>query len=127
MTDMTVKASVDAGEPFFVWFNTTHMHFRSHVKPEYNGKSGRWQSEYHDVMIYHNDCIGEMLDFIDKFPDLPETPAQFQERCAQVALKCFWRELGHEEPATASPVSAESRGPFSGIVSRLLQHANEQN
>ena len=34
----------------------------------------------------------EMLAFVDRFPDLPETPAQFQERCAQVALKCFWRE-----------------------------------
>lgn len=61
-----IKESVDAGEPFFVWLNTTHMHFRTHVKPEYKGKSGRWQSEYHDVMIYHDDCIGEMLDYIDE-------------------------------------------------------------
>ncbi len=30
-----------------------------------------------------------MLEFIDRFPDMPETPAQFQERCGQVALKCF--------------------------------------
>ena len=22
------------GTPFFVWFNTTHMHFRTHTKPE---------------------------------------------------------------------------------------------
>jgi hypothetical protein len=34
----------------------------------------------------------EMVAFIDKFPDLQETPAQFQERCAQVALKWFWKE-----------------------------------
>jgi hypothetical protein len=34
----------------------------------------------------------KMLEFIDRFPDLPETPAQFQERCGQVALKCFWNE-----------------------------------
>jgi hypothetical protein len=34
----------------------------------------------------------EMLDFVDRFPDLNETPAQFQERCAQIALACFWRE-----------------------------------
>jgi hypothetical protein len=32
----------------------------------------------------------DMLDFIDRFPDLQETPAQFQERCAQIALACFW-------------------------------------
>lgn len=35
----------------------------------------------------------EMLEFVDRFPDLPETPAQFQERCAQVALRCFWADL----------------------------------
>ena len=34
----------------------------------------------------------EMLEFIDKFPDLQETPAQFQERCGQIALKCFWKD-----------------------------------
>jgi ATPase family associated with various cellular activities (AAA) len=34
----------------------------------------------------------EMLHFVDHYPDLQETPAQFQERCAQIALKCFWNE-----------------------------------
>ncbi len=34
----------------------------------------------------------KMVAFIDNYPDLQETPAQFQERCAQVALKCFWNE-----------------------------------
>jgi hypothetical protein len=34
----------------------------------------------------------EMLDFIDRYPDLEETPAQFQERCGQIALACFWKE-----------------------------------
>ena len=36
------------------------------MKPESRGQSGRWQSEYHDVMIDHDKNIGEMLDFIDK-------------------------------------------------------------
>jgi hypothetical protein len=40
----------------------------------------------------------KMLEFIDRFPDLPETPAQFQERCGQVALRCFWNET-HTPPA----------------------------
>ena len=43
----------------------------------------------------------EMLAFVDKFADLPETPAQFQERCAQIALKCFWADL----QAAAVPAS----------------------
>ncbi len=53
------------GKPFFVWFNTTHMHFRTHAKPESLGQSGRWQSEYHDVMIDHDKNVGEMLDHLD--------------------------------------------------------------
>jgi arylsulfatase A-like enzyme len=32
-----------AGKPIFVWVNFTHMHFRTHVKPESLGQSGRWQ------------------------------------------------------------------------------------
>jgi SpoVK/Ycf46/Vps4 family AAA+-type ATPase len=34
----------------------------------------------------------EMLAFIDRYPDLQETPAQFQERCGQIALACFWKQ-----------------------------------
>jgi hypothetical protein len=34
----------------------------------------------------------KMVAFIEAYPELQETPAQFQERCAQVALKCFWQE-----------------------------------
>src|SRR5271169_1295311 len=46
-----IKRQAQAGKPFFLWVNFTHMHFRTHVKPESRGQSGRWQSEYHDVMI----------------------------------------------------------------------------
>ncbi len=34
----------------------------------------------------------EMLAFVERYPELQETPAQFQERCGQVALACFWAE-----------------------------------
>jgi arylsulfatase A-like enzyme len=53
------------GKPFFVWFNTTHMHFKTHAKPESLGQSGRWQSEYHDVMIDHDKAVGGMLAQLD--------------------------------------------------------------
>lgn len=61
-----IKRQKAAGVPFFVWFNTTHMHFRTHVKPEHRGQAGRWQSEYHDVMIDHDRAIGAMLDLLDE-------------------------------------------------------------
>ncbi len=41
--------------------------------------------------IYEEEYL-RMLEFIERFPDLQETPAQFQERCAQIALRCFWDE-----------------------------------
>jgi arylsulfatase len=55
-----------AGTPFFVWFNATHMHFRTHAKPESIGQAGRWQSEYHDTMIDHDRTVGRLLDELDE-------------------------------------------------------------
>jgi arylsulfatase A-like enzyme len=55
----------DSETPFFVWFNTTHMHFRTHGKPESRGQAGRWQSEYHDTMIDHDQVVGQLLDALD--------------------------------------------------------------
>ena len=55
-----------AGKPFFVWVNFTHMHFRTHTKPESVGQSGRWQSGYHDTMIDHDKNVGTVLQAIDK-------------------------------------------------------------
>ncbi|MFZ4718751.1 MAG: arylsulfatase [Ilumatobacteraceae bacterium] len=56
----------DGDEPFFVWFNTTHMHFRTHCKEEIRGQAGRWQSEYHDVMVEHDKLVGQLLDYLDE-------------------------------------------------------------
>jgi arylsulfatase A-like enzyme len=60
-----IERAHNDGKPFFLWFNTTHMHFRTHAKPESLGQAGRWQSEYHDVMIDHDKTVGEMLDKLD--------------------------------------------------------------
>jgi arylsulfatase A-like enzyme len=55
-----------SGTPFFVWVNSTHMHFRTHAKPDSRGQAGRWQSEYHDVMIDHDKLVGALLDKLDE-------------------------------------------------------------
>ena len=39
-----IKRQAAAGKPFFVWVNFTHMHFRTHVKPESRGQAGGWQA-----------------------------------------------------------------------------------
>ena len=60
-----VQARAAEGEPFFMWTNFTHMHFRTHPKPESVGQAGRWQSPYHDTMIDHDRNVGQILDAID--------------------------------------------------------------
>ncbi|MBN9192085.1 arylsulfatase [Microbacterium sp.] len=52
-------------QPFFLWFNSTHMHFRTHTRPEDLGRAGRWQSPYHDAMLYHDEIVGDLLDELD--------------------------------------------------------------
>ena len=59
-----IKRQNAANKPFFVWVNFTHMHFRTHVKPESLGQSGLWQDEYHDAMIDHDKNVGEVLKAI---------------------------------------------------------------
>jgi arylsulfatase len=60
-----IKRQQAAGKPFFVWVNYTHMHFRTHVKPESVGQSGLWQDEYHDAMIDHDKNVGTVLKALD--------------------------------------------------------------
>src|SRR5262249_48184278 len=53
-------------QPFFLWVNFTHMHLRTHAKPASFGQSGRWMSEYADVMIDHDKNVGQVLDALDR-------------------------------------------------------------
>lgn len=61
-----IKRQHEAGKPWFCWVNTTHMHLRTHPKPESIGQAGRWQSVYHDTMIDHDRHVGELLDLLDE-------------------------------------------------------------
>lgn len=54
-----------AGKPFFVWWNATRMHFRTHVKQENVGISGPSGDEYHDGMVEHDMMVGDLLKFLD--------------------------------------------------------------
>ncbi len=61
-----IDRKTSEGTPWFLWLNTTHMHLRTHPKPESVGQAGRWQSEYHDTMIDHDKVIGALLDKLDE-------------------------------------------------------------
>jgi arylsulfatase len=59
-----VDRSVKDEKPFFVWLNTTGMHFRTHIAEKHRGKSG--QGFYNDVMVAHDELVGQMLDQLDE-------------------------------------------------------------
>jgi arylsulfatase len=61
-----IKRAHDDETPFFVWLNTTWMHFRVHPPEEILGQAGRWQSFYHDAMVEHDKHVGQMLDLLDE-------------------------------------------------------------
>jgi arylsulfatase len=61
-----IRRQHESGSPFFLWFNATHMHLRTHSKPESVGQAGRWQSRYHDTMIDHDRLVGRLLDLLDE-------------------------------------------------------------
>jgi len=76
--DETVAAAIrfieqanKAGKPFFVWWNGTRMHFRTHVKAEHRGISG--QDEYADGMVEHDMHVGQLLALLDKLGIADET------------------------------------------------------
>jgi len=62
-----MRRQVDQGKPFFVWMNTTRMHFRTHVKEENRSAPGLTAlTEYADGMIEHDAIVGQILDAVDE-------------------------------------------------------------
>jgi arylsulfatase len=59
-----MEKQVKADKPFFLWYNSTAMHFRTHLADKNRGKSG--QDDYSDRMVVHDEQIGMMLDKLDE-------------------------------------------------------------
>jgi arylsulfatase len=59
-----MEKQVKADKPFFLWYNSTAMHFRTHLADKNRGKSG--QDDYSDRMVTHDEQIGEILDKVDQ-------------------------------------------------------------
>ena len=59
-----MEAQAKADQPFFLWYNSTAMHFRTHLADKNRGKSG--QDDYSDRMVTHDEQIGMMLDKLDE-------------------------------------------------------------
>ena len=59
-----IREKHEAGVPWFMWWNGTRMHFRTHVKEELRGISG--QDEYADGMVEHDMHVGKFLKLLDE-------------------------------------------------------------
>lgn len=70
-----IRNAVKSGDPFFVWWNGTRMHFRTHVKDEHKGISG--QDVYGDGMVEHDMHVGELLDLLDELGVADNTIVQY--------------------------------------------------
>jgi arylsulfatase A-like enzyme len=71
--DETSAAAIDfiqrqarGNTPFFCWFNSTRMHYRTHVREAHRDKPGLTaRTEYADGMIEHDAVIGTILKVVD--------------------------------------------------------------
>jgi arylsulfatase A-like enzyme len=59
-----METQAKADKPFFLWYNSTAMHFRTHLADKNRGKSG--QDDYSDRMVVHDEQIGMMLNKLDE-------------------------------------------------------------
>jgi arylsulfatase len=59
-----MEQQAKANKPFFLWYNSTAMHLRTHLAEKNRGKSG--QDEYSDRMVVHDEQIGMILKKLDE-------------------------------------------------------------
>ncbi|WFT83506.1 arylsulfatase [Methylobacterium sp. CB376] len=61
-----MERQVRASKPFFCWFNSTRMHFRTHVAADRRSPPGLTaRTEYADGMVEHDGHIGQLLKKLD--------------------------------------------------------------
>jgi arylsulfatase A-like enzyme len=73
-----IREKEAAGEPWFVWWNGTRMHFRTHVKEEMRETANEMMThgradEYTAGMIEHDMHVGQLLDLLDELGIADET------------------------------------------------------
>jgi len=140
-----MEKQVKADKPFFLWYNSTACHLRTHLAAKNRGKSG--QDDYSDRMVVHDEQIGQMLDKLDElgvadntivmystdngpendtWPDAANTPFRSQKDTnweGAWRVPCFIRWPGKIKPGTV----------FNGIVNHqdmlptLLAAAGDPN
>lgn len=70
-----IREAVAADKPFFVWHNTTRMHYRTNLSDEYAGSTGL--GVYADGMKELDDDVGELLNLLDELGVADNTIVMF--------------------------------------------------
>ncbi|AYO79706.1 MULTISPECIES: arylsulfatase [Sphingobium] len=70
-----ITDAVKADKPFFVWHNTTRMHYQTHLPPEYDGVTG--YGLYADGVKQMDDHVGELLDLLEELGVADDTFVMF--------------------------------------------------
>lgn len=70
-----IRDAVAAGKPFFVWHNTTRMHYRTNLSEEYDGITSH--GLYADGMKEMDDDVGELLNLLDELGVAGNTMVMF--------------------------------------------------
>ena len=69
-----IREQEAADQPWFVWWNGTRMHFRTHVRDEHRHPGN---DEYTDGMIEHDMHVGEFLALLDELGIADETVVMY--------------------------------------------------
>lgn len=70
-----IREAVEADEPFFVWHNTTRMHYRTNLNEKYDGITG--YGLYADGMKQMDDDVGTLLELLDELGVADNTMVMF--------------------------------------------------
>jgi len=122
-----MQRQVKANKPFFCWYNSTRMHFRTHVRDSHRGPPGLTaRTEYADGMIEHDATIGTILKAVDdlgitndtiviyttdngphqnSWPDAGTTPFRSEKNTnweGAFRVPCLMRWPGHIKPGSIS-------------------------
>ena len=71
-----IREAVAAGEPFFVWHNTTRMHYKTNLNDRYDGITGTG-NVFADGMVELDDDVGALLDLLDELGVADDTMVMF--------------------------------------------------
>jgi arylsulfatase len=94
----------DDGKPFFLWWNSTRMHIRTHLKKESEGKTGL--GVYPDGMVEHDGHVGQILAKLKELGLDDNTIVMYSTDNG--AEKCFWPD------GAASPFRGEKVSQWEG-------------